>query len=225
SVDTLEAVVVQLGYIPALVNDVTELPPELVIIPEELSLVSYAFLHADIMHLGGNMLFLWVFGDNVEDAMGHVRFLIFYVLSAIAGALAHGLIEPASTAPLIGASGAVAGIVGAYLMLHPKVRVWVLVLGRIPLPLPAWIPLVFWIGFQVVMLVGMLDEQVSWAAHVGGFIAGVILVLFMRRSGVPLFDRTVKTPDAVVRSVPTISAQADGGATPDTEPEQKQWGR
>lgn len=195
--DGLFATVVSLGYTPAVVNDVAELPPELVWIPEELSLVSYAFLHGDIWHLGSNMLFLWVFGDNVEDALGHLRFLIFYVLCAIAGALMHGLIDPYSQAPLIGASGAVSGIIGAYLLLHPKVRVWVLALGRIPLPLPAWIPLTLWIGFQFVMIATMGDDQVSWAAHIGGVIAGLLLVLVMRRRGVPLFDRVIVTPRAV----------------------------
>jgi len=193
----LYATVFSLGYTPAVVNDFSELPPELVLIPEELSLVSYAFLHGDFWHLGGNMLFLWVFGDNVEDALGHVKFFVFYILCAIAGALAHGLMDPASAAPLIGASGAVAGIVGAYLLLHPKVRVWVLVLGRVPLPLPAWIPLLFWVGFQFAMLAFLGDDQVSLAAHVGGIIAGMALVLLLRRRGVPLFDREVQAPKAV----------------------------
>lgn len=193
----LFAAAVSLGYTPAVVNDFSELPSELVVIPEELSLVSYAFLHGDFWHLGGNMLFLWVFGDNVEDAMGHAKFFIFYIACAIVGALAHGLMDPASTVPLIGASGAVAGVVGAYLLLHPRVRVWVLVLGRIPLPLPAWIPLTLWIGFQFVMLAFLGDDQVSWAAHVGGIVAGMALVLVLRRRGVPLFDREIRTPRAV----------------------------
>jgi membrane associated rhomboid family serine protease len=194
---TLFATVTSLGYTPAVVNDFAELPPELVWIPEEMSLVSYSFLHGDFWHLGGNMLFLWVFGDNVEDAMGHVRFLIFYILCAVAGALAHGLMDPSSAAPLIGASGAVAGIVGAYLLLHPRVRVWVLVLGRVPLPLPAWIPLGLWIAFQFAMIALMADDQVSWAAHIGGIVAGMVLVLVLRRRGVPLFDREIRTPQAV----------------------------
>lgn len=211
----LFATVYGLGYTPAVVNDIAELPPELVIIPEELSLVSYAFLHGDFWHLAGNMLFLWVFGDNVEDALGHVRFLIFYLLCAVAGALAHGLAIPASDAPLIGASGAVAGIVGAYLLLHPRVRVWVLVLGRIPLPLPAWIPLAGWIGFQFVMVAIMPDDQVSWAAHAGGAVAGMALVLVMRRRGVPLFDRSVQTPKAV---------EVDRNQPP-AQPTHGPWGR
>lgn len=212
----LEGVVVQLGYIPAVVNDFEELPQNLVLIPEELSLISYAFLHADFMHLASNMIFLWVFGDNIEDALGHVRYPIFYLLCAALGGLAHGLVDPGSQAPLIGASGAVAGIIGAYLMLHPKVRIWVLVLMRIPLPLPAWIPLIGWIGFQFFMFVTAGDELVSWAAHIGGFFAGVVLVVIMKRRDVPLFDRVVETPKAVVRSAPT---------GPRVKKENRAWGR
>ncbi|MEL6922341.1 MAG: rhomboid family intramembrane serine protease [Pseudomonadota bacterium] len=224
----LEGVVVQLGYIPAVVNDFEELPPAIVLIPEELSLLSYAFLHADFMHLASNMIFLWVFGDNIEDALGHIRFLIFYVLCAVLGGLAHGLVDPASTAPLIGASGAVAGIIGAYLMLHPKVRIWVLVLMRIPLPLPAWIPLLGWIGFQLFMLVTMGDEMVSWAAHVGGFFAGALLVVVMKRRDVPLFDRVVETPKAVVKSVPGVGRDGTTAApaqTASNPPSGRTWGR
>ena len=115
------------------------------------SLVTYAFLHGSWMHLGGNMLFLWVFGDNVEDALGHGRFLVFYLLCAAAAGYGHALTEPVSIAPLIGASGAVAGVIGAYLVLHPKVRVWVLAFGRLPLRLPAAWVLSAWIAFQLVM--------------------------------------------------------------------------
>lgn len=195
---TMQATFVSFGYIPAVVNDFEELPVELVYIPENLSLISYSFLHGDFMHLMGNMLFLWVFGDNIEDALGHIRFLIFYVLCAIAGALAHGFMDQVSIAPLIGASGAVAGIIGAYLVLHPKVRVWVLAFSRIPLRVPAYIPLIIWIGFQIFMVFAMPEDAVSWGAHIGGFAAGAILVVFMRRRGVPLFDQNLVTPEAVV---------------------------
>ena len=122
------------------------------------------FLHADIFHLGGNMLFLWVFGDNVEDALGHIKFLIFYLLCAAAGAFLHGVILPDSEAPLIGASGAIAGIVSAYLLLHPRVKVWVLAFGRIPLRIPAIYPLVLWVVTQFAMLV--------WGGRGTGVLAG-----------------------------------------------------
>jgi len=129
-----------LGFIPAVVFDYAYLEPALQVVPDDLTAITYAFLHLDFWHLAGNMLFLWVFGDNVEDALGHFRFLIFYLACAIAGALFHGFVAPTSEGPLIGASGAVSGVVAAYFLLHPKVRVWVLVLMRIPLPLPAFIP-------------------------------------------------------------------------------------
>ena len=157
-------------------------------IPEKWTLITYMFLHGGLMHLLGNMLFLWVFGDNIEDAMGHVRFLIFYILCGVAAGLAHSFMAPNSTMPLIGASGAIAGIIGAYLMLHPKVQVWVLVLGRIPLPVNAALAIIAWFLFQIFHVVYMSDGNTAWWAHIGGFVAGVILVLFMRRRGVTLFN-------------------------------------
>lgn len=196
-----------LGFIPAIPLGGATLDPSLVLVPEGATYITYSFLHGSWLHLGSNMLFLWVFGDNVEDAMGHFKFLFFYLACAAAGALAHGLLMPTSEAPLIGASGAVSGVVAAYLMLHPKVRVWVLVFMRFPLPLPAFIPLLFWVGQQFVMLVIEGDSNVSWGAHVGGILAGAFLVLFLRRPGVPLFDRAIVTPRAVEhRAVPVDAA-------------------
>tara|TARA_R100001129_G_scaffold34587_5_gene23490 strand:+ start:1501 stop:2298 length:798 start_codon:yes stop_codon:yes gene_type:complete len=186
------------GFIPSVINDIAVLPPEYAVIPENFTYITYSFLHADFLHLASNMLFLWVFGDNVEDALGHVKFLVFYLASAAAGAFAHQLVLPTSNGPLIGASGAVAGVVAAYLILHPRVRVWILVLGRIPLPLPAFIPLLFWIGLQFYMVLADPDGQVSWATHVGGIIAGAVLVVILKRRGVSLFDRTIESPKAVV---------------------------
>ena len=219
SVDTAEATVLGLGYIPSTVFNVIERPDELVIVPDNLTYITYAFLHGDIFHLVGNMLFLWVFGDNVEDALGHVRYLVFYLLCAVAGAFMHGIVEPGSTAPLIGASGAIAGIVAAYLMLHPRVKIWILAFGRIPLRIPAYITLTLWILFQFAMMLAGGEDQVSWAAHVGGIVAGAVLVLFMRRRGVPLFDAEVVTPRAVETAAPDPAAT---GAEPDIVP---RWGR
>jgi membrane associated rhomboid family serine protease len=213
---TSQAAVLGLGYIPSVVFDIAELPPEFVLIPENATYVSYAFLHADAWHLGGNMLFLWIFGDNVEDAMGHIRYFFFYLICAAAGAFVHGMMAPESQAPLIGASGAVAGIVAAYLLLHPRVKVWILAFGRIPLRIPAWIALVAWIGFQIVMFAAAGDDQVSWAAHVGGIVAGAMLVLVFRRRGVPLLDREIVEPKAVELEQRDMRAQA---------PAQGPWGR
>ncbi len=199
-----------MGFIPAVAFDIAELDPRLVLVPESATYVTYSFLHGSWLHLGSNMLFLWVFGDNVEDAMGHFKFLFFYIACAAAGALVHGLVMPASEAPLIGASGAVSGVVAAYLMLHPKVRVWVLVFMRFPLPLPAFIPLLFWVGQQFVMLVIDAGSNVSWGAHVGGILAGALLVLFLRRPGVPLFDRAIVTPRAVEHEAASVDVAAVG---------------
>lgn len=217
--DALQATVIGLGYIPALAFDLAELPAELVIVPDNLTYITYAFLHGDFFHLAGNMLFLWVFGDNVEDALGHVKFLFFYLASAAAGAWLHGIVDPNSEVPLIGASGAVAGVVTAYLMLHPRVKVWVLVLMRLPLRIPAWIPIVLWIAFQFLMFAAGGEDQVSWAAHVGGIVAGAVMVVFLRRRGVPLFDRHVVTP----RAAEVETATAPPLAMPPRR--QMPWGR
>src|SRR3954453_23285171 len=192
-----EATAVSLGYIPAVAFDHAELPPQLELVPESFTFITYAFLHSDIFHLGGNMLFLWVFGDNVEDALGHVRYLLFYLLCAAAGAFVHGMVAQQSQAPLIGASGAIAGVVAAYLILHPRVKIWVLAFARIPLRLPAFVVLALWIGFQFVMFLAGGEEQISWGAHVGGIIAGALLVLILRRHDQPMLDRQIMTPRSV----------------------------
>ncbi|MDP3899308.1 MAG: rhomboid family intramembrane serine protease [Mesorhizobium sp.] len=226
SQEVAQATAIGLGYIPALVFDHAELPAELVIVPDNLTYITYAFLHGDFFHLAGNMLFLWVFGDNVEDALGHVKFLIFYLASAVVGAWLHGIMDPNSEIPLIGASGAVAGVVTAYLLLHPRVQVWVLVLMRLPLRIPAWIPIVLWIAFQFLMFAAGGEEQVSWAAHVGGIVAGGIMVLFMRRRAVPLFDRVIVTPkgaEVVTTEAPIPSPASVPASGPPRQ--QMPWGR
>ena len=171
-------------------KNVVEGVHDLIPIAERWTLLSYMFLHGNWLHLFGNMLFLWVFGDNVEDALGHFRFLIFYVLCGVFGGLTHSWLLPTSALPLIGASGAVAGVIAAYLMLHPNVRVWVLVLWRFPLPLNAGLVLGFWVALQIFNALTETGDNVAWWAHVGGLTAGAFLILFMRQPGVPLFDRT-----------------------------------
>jgi membrane associated rhomboid family serine protease len=151
------------------------------------TLITYQFLHGNIMHLVGNMLFLWVFGDNVEDAMGHLKYLLFYLLCGAFAALFHAWLAPTSDAPLIGASGAVAGVVAAYVILHPQVRVWVLMFRFIPLRVTALLALGAWILMQFVMPFLSDGAPIAWWAHIGGILAGAVLVLFMRRPGVPLF--------------------------------------
>jgi len=153
-----------------------------------LTAVSSMFLHGGWLHLIGNMLYLWIFGNNVEDSMGHWRFLLFYLLTGIVAASAHVLMEPTSTVPTIGASGAVSGILGAYLILYPRARIKTLLpLGFLltVVYLPAWFFLIFWIGLQIISQaffpIGPDAGGVAYAAHIGGFVAGVLLIPFFRQ--------------------------------------------
>ncbi len=178
------------GTIPAVLSHMAVLPEDFHHLPPELTLASYMFFHGGWSHIIVNMAFLWVFGDNVEDALGHARYLAFYFLCGIAGAIVHTLGHPASEVPLIGASAAISGVVGAYAMLHPNVRIWVLVLMRIPLRLPAIWPIGAWIVFQLWNLVANDQDGTAWLAHLGGLVAGGLLVIPMRRRGVRLWVTT-----------------------------------
>jgi membrane associated rhomboid family serine protease len=151
------------------------------------------FLHGSWMHLLGNCLFFWVFGNNVEDSMGRLRFLIFYLLCGLAGAAAQVFVNPSSAVPMVGASGAISGVLGAYLLLYPRVRVRVLV-GFFLLSLPAYLVLLSWIGLQLLTAhasrLNVEANGVAVWAHIGGFGAGMILVhLFRNRNLVD--ERTV----------------------------------
>ena len=153
-------------------------------IPEPLTLVTYQFLHAGWWHLVSNMLFLWVFADNIEDAYGRPAFAMLYILCGIAAGLAHVLLQPSSNAPLIGASGAVSGILGAYIVLFPKARVWILLFMRLPLRIGALWVLGGWFILQIVSFVmdrGNEEVSVAWGAHIGGFLAGFALTFAIRR--------------------------------------------
>lgn len=166
-------------------------PADIALVPEEATLLTHAFLHADVWHLAGNMIFLWVFGDNVEDAVGHWKFVLFYCLCAIGAGLLQVAVTPDLQSPTIGASGAVAGVVAAYLLLHPRVKIWVLFLARIPLRLHAGWLIGAWILYQIWSAFSGADEAVAWWAHIGGIITGAALILVLRRPGVPLFDRNL----------------------------------
>jgi membrane associated rhomboid family serine protease len=194
-----DAMVYSLGAIPAVVFGFAELPDPLAVIPGWASLFTSLFLHGGWMHLIGNMLFLWIFGDNVEDSMGHLRYLVFYLLCGVLATLMHAIAQPTSELPLIGASGAISGVLGAYLVLHPRARLLVLFMSIIPLRLPAWIVLGSWIGLQLLNLNDSAASDVAWWAHIGGFIAGAILIVPFRRKGVPLFDTLPLDPVAVQR--------------------------
>ncbi|MFD0461254.1 rhomboid family intramembrane serine protease [Microvirga aerilata] len=157
--------------------------------PVELTLATNIFLHGSLFHLIGNMLFFWVFGDNVEDAMGHLRFILFFLLCGMAASLAHAFITAEPHRPLIGASGGVSGVVAAYLILYPRVKIWGLFLKGIPLHLPAYWTIGFWFVLQLVAAFMGGDESVGWFAHLGGFIVGAILIPFMRRRYDPVLAR------------------------------------
>ena len=146
------------------------------------------FLHGGLLHVGGNMLYLWIFGDNVEDRFGHVKFLLFYLLCGIAATFAQYYVSPGSTIPNVGASGAIAGVLGAYILMFPQARVNVLV-GNQMVAMPALIVLGFWIVLQLFSGVGSIaytDEStrdmggVAYMAHVGGFVAGFLMAFLFR---------------------------------------------
>ncbi len=166
-----------LGMIPAeLLSGVDRAPYALG--PPALTLLTHMFTHGGIGHIVGNMLFLWIFGNNVEDDMGKVKFVLFYLVSGGAAAAAQIVTDPASTIPMVGASGAVAGVLGAYLLLYPHARVLTLVPIVVFIRL-MWIPAVFFLGIWFVMqILGLFGAQsgVAFWAHIGGFVAGVILV-------------------------------------------------
>lgn len=156
----------------------------------ELSVLTAMFLHGGWLHLLGNMLFLWIFGNNIEDRMGHIRYLLFYLVCGYAAAYGFALLNAGSGEPLIGASGAIAGVLGAYLVLYPKARVWVLVpfLIFLPLRLPAWMVLGLWFVLQAVYSSGqgVTDAgTVAYVAHVVGFVAGMLLAWPLRRGTPP----------------------------------------
>jgi membrane associated rhomboid family serine protease len=177
------------GMIPAVLFGTEVLPPGFPFVPEVLTLTTNVFLHGSLLHLMGNMLFLWVFGDNVEDAMGHLRFLVFFLACGTAASLTHALIDPDSHRPLIGASGGVSGIVAAYLILYPRVRIWGLFLKGIPLRLPAYWAIGFWFVLQFFSAFLGGDDGVGWFAHLGGFVVGAMLVPFMRHRYDPVLAR------------------------------------
>jgi membrane associated rhomboid family serine protease len=184
-----DAVVGGLGFIPSVLFGTEVLPEGYPFVPVELTLATNIFLHGSLFHLIGNMLFLWVFGDNVEDAMGHLRFILFFLLCGTAASLAHAFITTEPHRPLIGASGGVSGVVAAYLILYPRVKIWGLFLKGIPLHLPAYWTIGFWFALQFASAFLGGDESVGWFAHLGGFFVGAILIPLMRRRYDPVLAR------------------------------------
>lgn len=165
------------------------------------TLITSMFLHGGWMHIIGNMLFLWIFGDNMEDEMGHLPFLVFYLASGIGAGLAHWLAAPFSTVPTVGASGAIAGVMGGYLLLFPKARVDILLIIIVffkIFPIPAWVMLGLWFALQLFNGVGAdpMTGGVAYWAHAGGFVIGIVLTLplFLRLGGTSFWQRTEGHP-------------------------------
>ena len=186
-----EAIFYSYGLIPAVLFGERDLPPDLVILAPWMTVFTSMFLHGGFMHLAGNMLYLWIFGNNVEDSMGHIRYFAFYILCGVAAALAQVYAYPGSEVPMIGASGAIGGVLGAYLLLHPNARVLVVIpLGFFfhPMRIPAWIVLGLWFLFQLIASGGSSEGGVAYWAHIGGFVAGAILVIFFKRRDVRLWN-------------------------------------
>ncbi len=181
------------GMVPAVLLGSAELPAGLRAVPPWATIFTSMFLHGGWLHLIGNMLYLWLFGRGVEAALGAARFLAFYLVCGTVAALTQALVAPASTVPMIGASGAIAGVLGAYLVLYPRgnvvVLIWIFILVRL-ITVPAVILLGIWFLLQ---LLGALSAPANapgvavWA-HVGGFIAGMVLVFPLRRRGVHLLQ-------------------------------------
>lgn len=147
---------------------------------EHWTLLTHLFMHASILHLVGNLWFHWVFGDNVEDTLGSGKTLMLWLLAGVAGSLSHVVAHPESRVPLVGASGAIAGLMGAYVVLFPRVKVWVVLLF-FPLRIPAFAYLAVWIGLQL-WGIAQGTEMIAWYAHLVGFATGVVFALLVKRS-------------------------------------------
>ena len=171
-----EAAMYALGVIPAVIFDKAQLAPQLAWVDPVLTPFTSMFLHGGFMHLGGNMLYLWIFGNNIEDAMGHGRFFIFYMVTGLGATMVHVLSDPNSTIPMIGASGAIAGILGAYFVLYPKAKIKTFVVLIIFIQI-IYVPAVFILGFWFLrQIIGIGSDDIAWYAHIGGFLVGMFLV-------------------------------------------------
>jgi membrane associated rhomboid family serine protease len=181
----------QYGAIPDVIFGHASLPDEArIALPAILTLITSMFLHGGWMHLLGNMLYLWIFGNNIEDVMGHAKFVVFYVLSGILAALSHALTDPSSPIPMVGASGAISAVLGAYLLLFPRAHILVLLPGIGMTRVPAGIVLGMWFVTQLIsggMSVGATGGGVAFFAHIGGFVVGMALIGLFKRRDVRFF--------------------------------------
>lgn len=181
----MQAAIYAYGLIPDVLLGDARLPPEVAAVPAWLTIFTSMFLHGSWMHLIGNMLYLWIFADNVEDRFGHGRFVAFYLLCGIGAALAQALPDPDSQIPMVGASGAISGVLGAYMLMFPRAHVLVLiplgVLTRV-VHLPALLVLGLWFAMQLLSeMFAPAGAGVAFRAHIGGFVAGMVLLPVFRR--------------------------------------------
>ena len=184
--ERIEAAIYAYGLIPDVLLGDARLPPEIKAVPAWMTVFTSMFLHGGVMHLLGNMLYLWIFADNVEDRFGHGRFIVFYLLSGVGAALAQALPDPDSQIPMVGASGAISGVLGAYMLMFPRAHVLVLIpLGVFTrvVHLPALLVLGLWFAMQLLseMMAPASGGGVAFRAHIGGFVAGMVLLPFFRR--------------------------------------------
>ena len=191
SLDESAGIAFVLGYgmIPAVLDGTAELPEGIPTLAPWMTVISSMFLHGGFMHVAGNMLYLWTFGNNVEDSMGRGRFALFYLACGFAAAFSQAFVDFSSETPMIGASGAVSGVLAAYLLLHPHASVYSFAFYRL-----GWLPAYFVLGFWVVVQLanGFLADAeaggVAWWAHIGGFAAGLVLLPIFKRRDVKLFS-------------------------------------
>ena len=178
-----------------IINSFGMKPKELFLYPgltNYSTIFSSMFLHGGFMHLIGNMLFLWIYGNNIEDAMGHIKFLLFYFVCGLAAALSQALVTPNSDIPMIGASGAVSGVLSAYLLLYPKARVSTLIFIFFfitVIRIPAGILILIWFATQLINanLTDPNSPGVAWFAHIGGFLMGILLLPFLKKKNIKYF--------------------------------------
>lgn len=176
------------GAIPYEIAHFKDIPP-FIPFPPFFTVFTSMFMHGGIIHIIGNMLYLWIFGDNVEDAMGHIRFFLFYIICGLCAASVQIAVNPNSMVPLIGASGAIAGVLGAYILLYPRANIYTLIPFFVffyIIKLPALLVLSLWIVFQMIsgsesFINGIEHGGVAWFAHIGGFFAGLILINFFKK--------------------------------------------
>ena len=193
----------------AFLNDWALIPAEVANGVDQHTVLTSMFLHGGFMHLAGNMLFLWIFGDNLEDALGHVPFLIFYLVCGLVADAAHIMSDPDSLVPLVGASGAIAGVMGGYLLLYPRAQVDVLLIFIVffrVFTISAWIVLAIWFGIQIISgsVIDAAGGGVAYWAHAGGFLAGMVFILplWLRLGGTGFWSRNDGHPPHPEQEIP-----------------------